>query len=90
MKDLIKGAKLSDVLWWIFLILIFVIYPIQQIYFGELKYLDEVVEDKPFWLYLDVIFVWDWFIIVGFATLSLMGLILAKIGQWVYDIKKGN
>jgi len=25
MKDLIKGAKLSDVLWWIFLILIFVI-----------------------------------------------------------------
>lgn len=90
MKDLIKGAKLSDVLWWIFLILIFVIYPIEQVYFGELKYMNEILLEKPFWLYLVAIFVWDWFIIVGFATLSLMGLILAKIGQWVYDIKKGN
>jgi len=52
--------------------------------------MNEISLEKPFWLYLVSIFVWDWFIIVGFAALSLMGLILAKIGQWVYDIKKGN
>ena len=88
MKDLIKDAKLSDVLWWIFLILVFVIYPIQQIYFGELKYLDEVVTEKPFWLYVIAIFVWDWFLIIGCFALILIGMIFAKIGQWVYDIKK--
>ena len=88
MKDLIKGAKLSDVLWWIFLILIFVIYPIQQIYFGELKYMNEISLERPFWLYLVAIFVWDWFIIVGCLSLFLIFMIFAKIGQWVYDIKK--
>lgn len=90
MKELIRKSKLSDFIWWIFLILMFVVYPVLQIYFGELKYLDEVVEDKPFWLYLVSIFVWDWFIIVGCLSLFLIFMIFAKIGQWVYDIKKGN
>ncbi len=86
MRKIIKEANLQAFIWWIFLILLFVAYPIYMVYSGNLSYMGESV-DKPFWVYLVALFIWDWFLIVGATTFTLLVAIFGKIGQWVYDLK---
>ena len=86
-KKIIKEATLLGFIWWIVLLLVFLILPLYKVHYGELVCMEEIVKDKPFWLYTLAVFVWDWFVIVVLITISLIGLIFSKIGQWVYDIK---
>lgn len=86
MRKIIKEANLQTFICWIVLILLFVAYPIYNVYSGNLTCFGES-GDKPFWIYLVGLFIWDWFLIIGAATITLFIAIFGKIGQWVYDLK---
>lgn len=87
-RQIIREATLSDVILIIGLIFVILVIPVYNVYSGELKCGGEILDNKPWWLYLLAIWVWNTFIIVVLITISGLGVIFGKIGQWVYDNKK--
>lgn len=82
MKDFYDRLDISTGIWWVFLIFIFLIYPILTLYGGSLKVSGEPIEPS-WWMYILAVFVWDWFVIILLTALSLIGLILTKIHNYI-------
>ena len=86
-RKTVKEATLSDVVWWVFLILLILGQPIYAVYSTDFS-CNGVTEEKPWWLYFIGIVAVNFFYVIVLVLISLLGLIFGKIGAWIYESKR--
>jgi len=82
MKEVYEKLDLGVGVWWIVLIIMFVVVPIYKVDTMVIPCGEEVI-DKDWWMYVFGIFVFDFVLIVLLIAVSLMGMILAKLHNFL-------
>lgn len=84
MKEIYRKLDMATGIWWLFLILIFIAFPVFQIHEATItcKESGQVITDKPLWLYILGIFVYDFVIMIFLMSIAFITMILTKLHNY--------